>query len=172
MATSFETFSCGNYLPTIAERTEPTLQHQVYESNRHRIYGLSFWMTGNELLAEELMETTFRRAFAVAEEPSSELLDLTLISELCQSMPLGTLTLKCGPCTQVCEVRRNALRTHLECAVVQLPATERMIFLMHDGEGYDHSRIARYLELTEEESRYGLHQARLRLRELLATMVA
>ena len=64
------------------------------------------------------------------------------------------------------------LRTHLERAVVQLPPTERMIFLMHDVENYDHCRIARYLELTEDQSRNALHQARLRLRELLATTVA
>ena len=39
---------------------------------------------------------------------------------------------------------------------------------MHDAENYDHARIARTLGLTEDESRRGLHQARLRMRELLA----
>jgi DNA-directed RNA polymerase specialized sigma24 family protein len=129
-------------------------------------------MTDNELTAADLMESTFRAAFALAEEPSSELLDRALIAELRQSMALGELSLKCDPCTRVCEVRRNVLRTHLERAVVQLPPTERMIFLMHDVENYDHCRIARYLELTEDQSRHALHQARLRLRELLATTVA
>ena len=46
-------------------------------------------------------------------------------------------------------------------AVVQLPPTERMIFLMHDVENYDHARIAHILGLSEDESRYGLHQGRL-----------
>jgi RNA polymerase sigma-70 factor (ECF subfamily) len=59
---------------------------------------------------------------------------------------------------------------HLEEAVSQLPATERVIFLMHDVEGYDHARISRTIGLSVEESRVGLHQARLRLRELLAKM--
>jgi DNA-directed RNA polymerase specialized sigma24 family protein len=35
-------------------------------------------------------------------------------------------------------------------------------------ESYDHARIARTLGLSDEESRLGLHQARLRMRELLA----
>ena len=65
-------------------------------------------------------------------------------------------------------VRRNTLRVDLERAVVQLPPTEKMIFLMHDVESYDHARIARTLGLSDEESRLGLHQARLRMRELLA----
>jgi DNA-directed RNA polymerase specialized sigma24 family protein len=46
-----------------------------------------------------------------------------------------------------------------------------MVFLLHDVEGYDHARVARTLGITEDESQIGLHQARLRLRNLLATMV-
>jgi DNA-directed RNA polymerase specialized sigma24 family protein len=82
-------------------------------------------------------------------------------------MPLGTLTLNCAACERVLAVRRNTLRVELERAVVQLPSTEKMIFLMHDVERYDHTRIARTLGLSDEESRIGLHQARLRMRELL-----
>ena len=83
-------------------------------------------------------------------------------------MPLGPLTLDCAPCHQVLSVRHNTLRVDLERAVIQLPDTEKMIFLMHDVEGYDHARIARLLGMTEDSSRQGLHQARLRVRELLA----
>src|SRR5436190_684871 len=64
----------------------------------------------------------------------------------------------------------NIKRIHLERAVVQLPATEKLIFLMHDVDGYEHSRIARLLGLTEEESRLGLHQARVQIRALIAQM--
>ena len=45
-----------------------------------------------------------------------------------------------------------------------------MIFLLHDVEGYNHARIAKLIGLTENESQNGLHQARLRMRELLAAM--
>ena len=54
--------------------------------------------------------------------------------------------------------------------LIQLPATEKMIFLLHDVEGYNHARIAKLIGLTEDESQNGLHQARLRMRELLAAM--
>jgi DNA-directed RNA polymerase specialized sigma24 family protein len=53
---------------------------------------------------------------------------------------------------------------------VQLPATEKMIFLMHDVESYEHDRIARLLGISEEESKLGLHQARVQIRELIARM--
>ena len=86
-------------------------------------------------------------------------------------MPLGILTLNCAPAERVLSVRRNTLRVELERAVIQLPPTEKMIFLMHDVESYDHARIGRALGLSEEESRSGLHQARLRLRELLTKSI-
>jgi len=52
---------------------------------------------------------------------------------------------------------------------VKLPPTERLIYLLHDGEGYGHERIAFTLGISEEGSRFGLHQARLGLRTLLAS---
>jgi RNA polymerase sigma-70 factor, ECF subfamily len=140
----------------------------VYEQNRRRVYALAFWMTDNELEAEELMTKTFSRAFAKYGAPAPEEIDCALIAEARQRMPLGALTLDCPPCDESLGVRRNTLRVDLERAVVQLPNTERMIFLMHDVENYNHARIARILGLTENESRCGLHQARLRIRELLA----
>ncbi|HUI82891.1 MAG TPA: sigma-70 family RNA polymerase sigma factor [Candidatus Binatia bacterium] len=141
---------------------------RTYEQNRHRVYCLAFLMTGNELTAEQLMIDTFCRAFAAGEEPSADEIDRALIAELRACMPLGKLTLKCAPCKRVLSVRRNTLRVHLECAVIQLPETEKLMFLMHDVEGYDHARIAGLLNVTEDASRRGVHQARLRLRELLA----
>ena len=143
---------------------------EVFEQNRHHIYSLSFWMTDNELSAEELMSATFRRAFSASEAPSSEVIDAALISELREEMTIGPMTLDCAVCSEVKNVRENTLRVHLERAVVQLPATEKMIFLLHDVEGYNHARIAKLIGLTEDESQNGLHQARLRMRELLAAM--
>ena len=142
----------------------------IYEENRRRIYALSFWMTDNELAAEDLMRNTFCRAFSRSATPTPELIDDALVTEIRELMPLGNLTIAEGICTEVAGVRRNTLRVHLERAVVQLPATERMIFLMHDVENYDHARIARTVGVSEQESQYGLHQARLRMRELLASM--
>ena len=145
-----------------------TTYSEVYEQNRQRIYALAFWMTDNELAAEELMTNTFCRIFAENVSPAPEEIDHALIAELRQQMPLGELTLNCSPCQKVLSVRKNTRRVDLEHAVVQLPSTERMIFLMHDIESYSHARVARTLSLTEDASRLGLHQARLRIRELLA----
>lgn len=142
---------------------------EAFEENRHRVYSLAFRMTDNELVAEELMINSFCRVFALSPNPDAESIDRALVAELRELMPLGALTLECAPCSEVVGLRRNTKRVELELAVVQLPPTERMIFLLHDVERYDHSRISRILGLSEQESAYGLHQARLRLRELLTS---
>lgn len=157
------------YRPGIAEARVESYK-QVYDENRHRVYALAFWMTDNEIAAEDLMSNTFLRAFATSVAPEAEDVDRALLAEIRELMPVGNLTLRCSLSTSVLSVRRNTRRVHLERAVVQVPATERLIFLLHDVEGYRHERIARALGITESESMEGLHQARLRIREILSTL--
>lgn len=157
----------AQYLPALLQNKVDRC-HEIYELNRHRVYSLAFWMTDNELVAEELMTQTFSRAFAESGEPSEEEIDRALLAELHEYVDFRPLSLQCAAADRVLSVRRNTLRVDLERAVVQLPATEKMIFLMHDVERYDHVRIAGLLGISEDISCQGLHQARLRLRELLA----
>lgn len=156
------------YLPQTAQARVDSYK-QVYEEHRHRVYSLAFWMTDNEIAAEDLMANTFIRVFASSPDPDGEAIDRALLTEVRELMPVGILTLDCAPAVGE-GMRRNIKRVHLERAVVQVPPTERLIFLMHDVESYDHARIARTLGVTPEDSQQGLHQARLRLREILATL--
>ena len=100
----------------------------------------------------------------------AETIDRCLVAELRQSMNLWEFTLNCGPATSVRSVRRNTRRVELENAVIALPAAEKLIFLMHDVECCEIARVARVLRTGEAQCRQGLHQARLRLRELLAAV--
>jgi RNA polymerase sigma-70 factor (ECF subfamily) len=161
-------FGFAQPLPVVLAQPRVDRYREIYEQNRHRIYSLAFWMTDNELAAEEFMIQAFRSAFALTDEPTADDIDRALIAEFNAYLHVGTLSLDCAPCTRVLSVRRNTKRVDLERAVVQLPNTEKLMFLLHDVEGYDHARIARLLSMTEAESRRGTHQARLRMRELLA----
>ncbi|HLW55508.1 MAG TPA: RNA polymerase sigma factor [Candidatus Angelobacter sp.] len=138
----------------------------IYTEHCHRIYSLAFWLTDNELLAEELSKNTFLRVFA-GEQTEPHHVDRAFLTEVRENFAIGNLTLSVTP-SQAQGVRANIKRVHLERAVVQLPATEKLIFLFHDVEGYAHERIARLLGISENESRNGLHQARLQVRELVA----
>ncbi len=157
----------AQYLPTLSQ-SKVDRYREIYELNRHRVYSLAFLMTDNELVAEELMIQSFTRAFAASHEPSDEDVDRALIAELREYVDFMPLSLQCAPCERIVSVRRNTRRVDLERAVAQLPATEKMIFLMHDVVRYEHGRVASLLGISEDNSCAGLHQARLRIRELLA----
>jgi len=153
-------------LPALVSRAEGL--KSIYEQHQNRIYNLAFYLTDNEMTAESVTARVFTKVFTVNSTPSAEVLDKALVSELRDSMPIGNLTLNVPVSNEAENARKNVKRAVLERAVMQVPATERIIFLMHDVEGYDHSRIARTLGISTDESRSGLHQARLAVRRAVA----
>ena len=149
-------------------------QH-IFEQHRHKIYSLAFWMTDNEITAEEISTTVFARTFSRTVPYSdsqrvAEDIDRNLVSVLREYMPIGSITLNVEPTVKEA-VKGNTKRIHLERAVVQIPTTERMVFLMHDVESYSHADIAQRLGITEDESKYALFQARILVREIVAKMI-
>lgn len=158
----------GILVPVAESRTAE--YSTIYGEHCHRIYSLAFWMTDNELTAEQLSANVFLRAFSISASPRTEQIDQAFLAEVREITPLGTLTLECAASHESRSVYGNIKRVHLERAVVQLPATERLIFLLHDVEGYEHQKIARLLGIDEKKSQFGLHQARVQIRELVSQM--
>lgn len=142
-------------------------QRDVYDSHRHRVFSVSFYMTGNELEAEEIMRGTFIRAFRQAEEPDSELVDAALVEQLQEHVALEDEDLP-FPRADYLPDGRNILRTDLEEAIRCLPPVERLIFLLMDVEGYSAGRIADLLQKTPAEVLRTAMVARLRLRAEIA----
>jgi RNA polymerase sigma-70 factor (ECF subfamily) len=58
-------------------------------------------------------------------------------------------------------------RLVLERAVGDLPAGYRLVFVLHDIEGYEHHEIASMLDCSIGNSKSQLHKARLKLRDAL-----
>jgi len=167
MASSFPgaITQAGILIPAL--ESKKTQHHKIYKEHCHRIYSLAFWMSDHELVAEQLSEKTFLRAFASSDCPRAEQIDQAFLAELQDLVPLRGLDVNVPP-PAAAGLCGNVKRVHLERAVVQLPAAEKLIFLLHDVEGYEHGRISCLLAISEDESRLGLHQARLRIHELLA----
>ncbi len=144
---------------------------EIYNAHCHRIYSLAFYITDNEMTAEQLATNTFLRAFAGADRPNTDQIDHAFLAEVREFTPVGVLTLAHSSSAEPRNIRGNIKRVHLERAVVQLPATEKLVFLFHDVEGYDHCRIGRLLGISEGECKLALHQARVQIRELVAEMM-
>jgi RNA polymerase sigma-70 factor (ECF subfamily) len=60
-------------------------------------------------------------------------------------------------------------RLNLERAIESLPPGYRIIFVLHDVEGYEHNETAEMLGCSIGNSKSQLHKARLKLRSLLKT---
>src|SRR5260221_461854 len=58
-------------------------------------------------------------------------------------------------------------RVNLERAIEDLPPGYRIIFVLHDIEGYEHNEIAEMMGCSIGNSKSQLHKARMKLREHL-----
>ncbi len=153
------------------ERSVEQAQRDIYDSHRHRVFSLAFHMMGNELEAERLLIETFIRAFQDHPKPDSGTVDSALIAGLRlnfrltpgTSVPVSSSTEMTG---------RNVRRTDMEEAIQELPAFERLAFLLRDVEGYSSESISQLLEVPQTEINRTLFSARIRLRGILAEMAA
>jgi RNA polymerase sigma-70 factor (ECF subfamily) len=66
---------------------------------------------------------------------------------------------------------RAFLAASIQQAAARLPRGARMVFVLHDVEGYTHEDIARELGITAGASKSQLFKARAKLRRLLAHLV-
>jgi RNA polymerase sigma-70 factor, ECF subfamily len=151
-----------------AKQSAEQRQRDIYESHRHRTFALAFYMTGNELEAEEILSDTFVRAFQAAEQPDRFGVDSALITELAERFCLThqqALAVASGE-EQLGD--RNVRRTDLETAVQGLPPCERLLFLLRDVEGYSLESIATLVNIPQSQVQRALLSARIRLRQLLA----
>lgn len=144
-------------------------QRDIFESHRHHVFSVAYYMTGDEREAETILQSSFVAAFAHDPRPSIEQLDQSLMEELHQRLsfaPAEPIIADVGePATGL--GGRNVRRTDLEEALWQLPTMERLCFLLRDVEGYANPRVADLLKLTEPEVHRTLFSARLRIRNLL-----
>jgi DNA-directed RNA polymerase specialized sigma24 family protein len=140
-------------------------QRDVFESHRHHIFSVAYYMTGDEREAEAILQSTFIEAFDRQTVPTIAELDTALLSQFHRRFsldPVPAMTIEGEGLGN-----RNVRRTDLEEAVWQMPERERLCFLLHDVEGYDNARIAGLLQTTEHEVQRTVFSARLRMRSLL-----
>lgn len=162
--------SCRIVQCQMAERSLEHRQRDVYETHKHHTYAVAFYMTGDEIEAEEVTQETFIRAFTQTEEPDGRGVDCALVDELRERMPLDEQAAPAVPAPGEGLIGRNVRRTEMEEALKDLPPNERMVFLLRDVEGYDADRVAGLLDIPRQQVERTLLSARIRMRGTLAAM--
>jgi DNA-directed RNA polymerase specialized sigma24 family protein len=170
MLFDFDRYSSRSAAREMAPRRLEERQRDAWESHRHRVFSVSYYMTGSEIEAEELLRDTFVSAFRQCEEPDQAVVDSALIDHLTARLPLAESAPMPIPTSTCATNRHNILRGDLELAIRCLPPAERLVFLLMDVEGYPVSRIAALLGMRETEAMRKAVMARMRLRHELALM--
>lgn len=170
MLFDFDRYASRSAAREMAPRRLEDRQRDAYESHRHRVFSVSYYMTGSEIEAEELLRDTFISAFRQSEEPDQAVVDTALIEQLSARLPLAESETLPVPVSNGAAGRRNILRADLEVAIRCLPPSERLVFLLMDVEGYEVRQIATLLAMREPEAMRTAVMARMRLRHELALM--
>jgi len=161
---------------------------ELYARHKRRIFSLCLRMVGNSAEAEDLTQEAFLQlhrkiaTFRGDSAFSTWLHRLTINVVLMQLRRKGLQLISLdevmdpggpedgpGRTFGAADLTLSGTidRLTLEHAVADLPTGYRLIFLLHDVEGYEHNEIATMLDCSVGNSKSQLHKARLRLREIL-----
>jgi RNA polymerase sigma-70 factor (ECF subfamily) len=160
---------------------------ELYAVHKRRIYSLCLRMIGNSTEAEDLTQEaflqlhrkigTFRGDSAFSTWLHRLTINVVLMQLRRKGLQLISLDEAMEPSPDEGPGRSFGAadptlsgaidRLTLERAVADLPAGYRLIFILHDIEGYEHNEIASMLDCSIGNSKSQLHKARLRLREAL-----
>ena len=156
--------------------------------HKRRVFSLCLRMTGDHSQAEDLTQEAFVQLFRKISLFRGESAFSTWLHRLTVNIVLMRFRKKVlaevplddrsdsqqedQPKREIA-VRDNSLhgsidRIALQRAIVKLPPGYRVIFVLHEIEGYEHNEIAEILGCSIGNSKSQLHKARMKMRTLLA----
>src|SRR5258708_4916664 len=156
---------------------------EVFRLHHRKLYSICLRMTGNPAEAEDLTQDVFVLVFRKLASFRGESAFTTWLYRLTVNQVLmhfrkghvrkEQLTedgeMPAGIMFARNRINRSPVldRLALDEAIVQLPHGYRMVFVLHDVEGLEHSEIASLLGCSIGTSKSQLHRARMRMRILL-----
>jgi len=160
----------------------------LYHLHKRRVYSLCLRMTANTAAAEDLTQEAFLQLFRKIGTFRGESAFSTWLHRMAVNVVLMQLRKKGLPVVPLEEnieteeesprkepgaddprLAGSIDRMQLQRSIESLPPGYRMIFLLHDVEGYEHNEIASMVGCSIGNSKSQLHKARMKLREILKT---
>jgi RNA polymerase sigma-70 factor, ECF subfamily len=159
----------------------------LYALHKRRVYSLCLRMLGNVAEAEDLTQEAFLQLYRKIGTFRGDSAFSTWLHRLAVNVVLMHLRKKGllqvsleetlepsqtdGPRKDLggrdLTLSGSIDRVTLERAVENLPPGYRLVFVLHDVEGYEHNEIAGMLDCSIGNSKSQLHKARMKLRDLL-----
>ena len=156
---------------------------EIYHLHHKRVYSICFRMVRNAQEAEDLTQEVFIQLFRKLHTFRGESSFTTWLHRMTVNQVLmhfrrrvvktekttedGSIPVRIVTGTE--NPGRMALldRIALNQAIGQLPVGYRLVFILHDVEGFEHEQIGKMLGCAVGTSKSQLHKARQRLRQLL-----
>ncbi len=176
----------------LAQQGDSLAFETLYNLHKRRVYSLCLRMLGNVAEAEDLTQeafmqlhrkiSTFRGDSAFSTWLHRMAVNVVLMHLRKKGLQLVSLEEALEPAqdngprkdfgTRDLTLSGCIDRVTLERAMEDLPPGYRMVFVLHDVEGYEHNEIAVMLQCSIGNSKSQLHKARMRLRDLLRNVAA
>ncbi len=163
-----------------AKLGDEVAERALYDAHVDRVYRLAYRMSGREELAQDFTQDTFIRAFSRLADFRGDSAFATWLHSIAVSVVLnGMRKVKrfreretdLDDARELGVESREAepdLKVRLRRAIDGLPEHGRIVFLMHDLEGFTHEEIGVVLGIPSGTSKARLFRARAALREELA----
>ena len=154
---------------------------ELYRENANRVYLLCLRMCRDPSLAEELAQEAFVRAWQKLGSFRGDSAFSTWLHRVTVNVVLGDRRStarresRVRPAGDDLPVDLSTSEPSpgqaldLERSIAALPEGARLVFVLHDVEGYRHKEIARLTGVAEGTSKAQLHRARKLLRKALAS---
>jgi RNA polymerase sigma-70 factor (ECF subfamily) len=152
---------------------------ELYKRHKDKVYALALRLTNNVQDAEDIVQDVFVQVYRKIEDFREEAAFTSWLYRIATNISLSALRRRKRrwgvekelPPDRPVEGRRTEtgkiLKPFLEEAIAELPPRARMIFVLHDIQGFQHNEIAAMLDCSEGTSKSQLHKARARLRKRL-----
>lgn len=174
-----------------AQRGDASAFEELYIAHKRRIFNLCYRMVNDWSRAEELMQDTFLQAYRKLNTFRGESAFSTWLHRIAVNVVLMHIRqnrsrvheVTASPITEGGEdeswsaynqaatvdgrLDHTVDRVAMERAIEKLPDGYRLVFVLHDVEGYEHHEIAELLGCSIGNTKSQLHKARVKIRQLL-----
>ncbi len=176
----------------LAQHGDAAAFERIYRLHRRKVYNLCLRMTGDRTEAEDLTQDVFLQLLRKIDTFRGESAFSTWLHRM--SVNIVLMRFRKKPIAETSldtitspeeesrtvpkefgqpDLRLNGVidRITVQAAVNELPPGYKVMFILHDIEGYNHDEIAEMFGCSVGNSKSQVHKARLRLRELLQNAI-
>ncbi|MFV0365560.1 MAG: RNA polymerase sigma factor [Mangrovibacterium sp.] len=160
------------------QRGDSKAQFELYRLYCKAMYNVSLQLLSNELEAEDVVQESFLKAFAMLHQYNESVtfgawLKRIVINQSIDHLRKKKLDMADSKDEGLPEMEEDVMWSEdidyerLHDAMAQLPEKHRVVFSLFVLEGYDHEEIAEILQINYSTSRSHLARAKIKLKQLL-----